>query len=172
MKVLTTAWLAALAVATLSACGGDTVDDPGPTDVTPGFWDPGQKPATSCAGYGSGGAYGGEYGGATCSDVVVVCTEQPCVRGQCVTDVETGDACQCDAGYAGTLCDACAPGFVADGLVCVRASDACAEAPCVFGTCIADGPDFTCDCDAGYQGDVCDSCAPGYHADGLSCAAG
>lgn len=36
-------------------------------------------------------------------------------------------------------------------------SKPCKDEPCDQGTCVEDGKDYTCDCDAGYEGDLCDT---------------
>ena len=36
-------------------------------------------------------------------------------------------------------------------------ADPCDPDPCVHGNCEADGESFTCNCDDGYEGELCDS---------------
>lgn len=149
-------------VVLLCACGSGISEPDGGWETDgamypPDFWDPGDKP---------NGASG--YGDAT-SGPAVDCAQDPCVHGACL-EGEHGDAdqCVCDLGYAGTLCEACADGYVPDGLVCVPV-DPCAPGPCVHGTCRVDGDDYLCECDEGYTGRNCDECAEGYHPEGLEC---
>ncbi|HEY3355407.1 MAG TPA: hypothetical protein VGQ83_19310 [Polyangia bacterium] len=128
----------------------------------PDLWDPGPKPGGGC-GYG----YGYD-----CPAPVVDCAAPACVHGTCLrADAGTGDACICDRGYAGLLCDQCAPGWAPAGLTCV-ATDPCAAGPCVYGTCYAQGDAFYCECQAGYAGARCDECAEGWHAENLECVPG
>ncbi len=95
------------------------------------------------------------------------CRALACVRGTCVQSAFEGE-CQCLAGWAGALCDACAEGYHLDNADC--APDApCAQDPCVHGRCRVDGGVEVCDCDAGYAGALCDACAAGYRPEGLVC---
>jgi hypothetical protein len=71
------------------------------------------------------------------------CDPNPCVFGQC--QVVTGAAvCTCEPGYAGSRCDLCADGFVADGLGCVPDElnpcdlDPCAPNACAPEACVSD----------------------------------
>ena len=58
------------------------------------------------------------------------CDSDPCVHGQCRVEADS-EVCDCDAGYAGFLCDACAPGYLPEGLVCVPdTGDPCLPNPC------------------------------------------
>jgi hypothetical protein len=141
----------------------------------PDLWDPGPEPGGNC-GYGSGSGSGGEPGygatyGGNCSPAVVSCATPSCVHGTCLSSDGGTDACICDLGYAGLLCDSCAPGYTAQGLTCV-AADPCAAAPCVYGTCYPQAGGFYCECQTGYAGTLCDGCAPGYHVDNLQCVPG
>jgi len=47
------------------------------------------------------------------------CAGSPCVHGTCRIQGEDGFTCECHAGYAGTLCDACAAGYHVEDLECV-----------------------------------------------------
>ena len=124
----------------------------------PDVWDPGPKPTGPCSyGYGE-----------SCPAAAVDCNRNPCAHGTCLRGDAGVDSCICDTGYAGLLCNECAPGYTADGLVCIG-SDPCASAPCVYGTCYAQGAGFSCTCDAGYAGARCDECAAGYHPVNLEC---
>lgn len=70
-------------------------------------------------------------------------------HGTCV-EVGDGAACECDAGFTGTLCDACLPGFF---------GSTCAACTCVHGTC-DDGiaGDGACACVPPFGGVSCDEC--------------
>jgi hypothetical protein len=79
-------------------------------------------------------------------------------------------ACFCLPGYAGDNCDLCSSGHHRDD-----ATGACARnETCGLDTCGANGSCGVtegvvgCDCAAGYVGDVCQSCAPGFHTDEIS----
>ncbi len=95
------------------------------------------------------------------------CLGAPCVFGTCHPDGRNA-ICDCDPGYAGALCDVCAPGYRVEGLTCVEGSP-CQDDPCVYGVCHDEGGKPVCDCEPGYTGAICDDCAPGYHADNLRC---
>jgi len=95
------------------------------------------------------------------------CTSSPCVHGTCTPD-GTNAICTCDAGYSGALCDTCAPGYHAEGLLCVAGSP-CEDDPCVYGVCRSVGGEPVCDCYTGYSGTYCDECAAGYHPENLRC---
>ncbi|MBN2493286.1 MAG: hypothetical protein JXR96_01740, partial [Deltaproteobacteria bacterium] len=95
------------------------------------------------------------------------CAELDCQHGACIQNAELG-RCECEAGWAGALCDACAEGYHLDNGACVP-DEPCDTNPCIHGQCrVVDGQEH-CDCDAGYAGELCDSCADGYHAEGLTC---
>lgn len=119
------------------------------------------------------------------------CGDTECVRGSC--EEALGEmACSCDRhfigercdecarGYAGDDCDTCAEGFVEDP----TGSGACIVDPCValacgeHGTCAEEtdptgGTTLHCECDTGFAGDGCDTCAEGYGGDGCdTCADG
>ena len=144
-------------MATGCAGGGEdpVIDDPdGDLDATD-IWDPGDRPDASC------------FEGDCVDDVALTCDDSPCVRGIC--DDSSGQVqCRCYEGYAGELCNECAPGFQAQGLLCVKL-DACSDNHCVFGTCRQIGDEPVCDCFEGYAGEFCDRCDQGYHAQDLRC---
>ena len=93
-----------------------------------------------------------------------------CGQGQCYIDVATDTrACRCDAGHVGAACDACDVGYAdpdEDG-VCTRACqlDCGSNGRCE----IAADDSESCACDEGYEGALCDACAPGYAARRTSC---
>ncbi|HEY3355634.1 MAG TPA: hypothetical protein VGQ83_20450, partial [Polyangia bacterium] len=74
-------------------------------------------------------------------------------------------SCVVDQGRA-----ACRAGYVPDGLSCIV--DPCTGSPCVHGTCTPSGSVALCACEPGYADARCQSCAPGYHVEGLACVAG
>ena len=95
------------------------------------------------------------------------CAELVCAHGRCVQNAEVG-ACECDPGWTGVLCDACAEGYHPDNGDCL-ADAPCDSSPCVHGSCRVEAGEEVCDCEPGYDGALCDGCAEGYHAEGLSC---
>ncbi len=99
------------------------------------------------------------------------CRPADCVHGTC-TDPANLPYCECDEGYAGDACDGCAEGYVldtSDGLRCVLDAS-CDENPCgEHGDCRTDGAGVACDCDDGWDGNVCDRCADGYHDEDGAC---
>jgi hypothetical protein len=123
------------------------------------------------------------YAGTSCSDcadgyvvdplntsacVANSCTESTCSSHGLCSMTGTGARCTCDPGYAGTACDGCAEGYVADPTApggCIL--DTCTESACSgHGDCLMAGPDTTeCACDPGYEGDVCASCTTGFVPD-------
>ncbi len=87
-----------------------------------------------------------------------VCASVDCgAHGSCVV-ADSQATCLCD------------PGYVTDGLACIE--DPCASSACVHGTCRSVGKNAVCDCQPGYTDTLCDSCAPGYRLDGLTCIVG
>ncbi|PIE16418.1 MAG: hypothetical protein CSA66_07365 [Proteobacteria bacterium] len=97
--------------------------------------------------------------GATC--VEDTCADLACVRGTCEVGAD-GAYCECETGFAGELCDACADGFRPEGDRCVERAGACDPDPCVGGTCTDVEGVATCECDPRYTGELCDQCASGY----------
>jgi hypothetical protein len=165
MKWMTLSFLV-LCLLPFSGCAGSGDNEAdGGTDLDgewnpPDFWDPGDKPDWNCN-YG----YGDE-----CIPPEVDCSKDPCVHGTCQEgEGESGaDACVCDEGYAGLLCDQCAEGYIPSGLECVR-GDPCQDSPCVFGTCRVHDEQMVCDCYTGYTGTYCDECDEGYHIENMEC---
>ncbi|MBH25344.1 MAG: hypothetical protein CMH57_13010 [Myxococcales bacterium] len=164
--------LSTLALLMLTAVGCAECDEtPGEADaggfvetdvMAPDIFRPDDPQGGGCS-YGSGATSGGGTSG--CAEPAEFdCTVTGCGRGTCV--VGDPDRCECDAGYAGDLCNTCAVGFVPSGADCVP----CDQMPCNNGTCVteADGP-ATCACDKGYAGDLCDTCAEGFTPDGDVC---
>lgn len=71
------------------------------------------------------------------------CTPNPCVNGLC-TAVGDTESCECHEGWAGNLCDTCAPGFEDIGDECVAVAS-CAGDPCgVDATCAVIDDTVTC----------------------------
>ncbi len=95
------------------------------------------------------------------------CRNIACYRGLCVQNAEFG-ACECEAGWTGTFCDACAEGYHPNNGECLP-DQPCDTDPCIHGKCRVDDDQEVCDCDAGYAGETCDRCAEGFHAEGLTC---
>lgn len=75
--------------------------------------------------------------------------------------------CTCGTAYAGAHCESCATGnHRAPDDSCVK-NEVCAANSCsVHGACDAKSGVIVCQCDAGYTGIACTSCASGYHSDG------
>lgn len=91
-----------------------------------------------------------------------VCLADSCnMHGTCSTPSGVIE-CSCDTGWAGALCDECAPDYVGDD--CHR--DWCADNDCGdHGDCMNE----VCECDTGYAGIICDTCDTGYHDEGGVC---
>ncbi len=93
------------------------------------------------------------------------CTDVDCgAHGSCVVDEETEVAgCECETGYSGEFCGDCAEGYeFDDNDECVPiVIDPCTLLDCgEHGTCVVNEQSQTasCDCDAGYLGDLCEQC--------------
>ena len=107
-------------------------------------------------------------------------------HGVCLDGMRGNGSCQCDAHWAGAVCDTCAPAW--NGTAC----DACAAnyfgptcTPCQCSghgacndglsgtgacTCTAHWTGTHCDaCEANWTGALCDACTPGHY--GAACAA-
>eukprot|EP01043_Picozoa_sp_COSAG02_P009574 COSAG02_NODE_327_length_24561_cov_92.867754_13_plen_444_part_00 len=89
-------------------------------------------------------------------------------HGACLLDSDKSfRACDCDRGWAGDGCDSCAEGW--DGEKCDHLTS-CEQLHCnQHGACLLDSDKSfrACDCDRGWAGDGCDSCAGGW--DGEKC---
>ncbi len=84
---------------------------------------------------------------------------------------ETDGTCVCEAGWAGTGCDACADGYHEQAGSCV-ADERCTPDTCgPHGSCSLETGALICTCAEGYRGDRCDACADGYHEQAGSCVA-
>lgn len=83
----------------------------------------------------------------------------------CDASVEPAE-CACLAGYAGDECADCAPGYHSGGAGTCMADETCQAHTCNDnGTCDDSGGTPICDCNIGYAGENCATCAPGYHDD-------
>ncbi len=82
-------------------------------------------------------------------------------RGSCyVSNDET--ICACDEGYSGDLCGECREGYHDEDGACV-VNEVCETDSCSgHGTCGDSTGVVACDCDEAYEGNQCESCAPGY----------
>jgi len=111
-------------------------------------------------GGGSGGFVTGSLGVCVADEV---CAEDTCgEHGTC--DDETGViVCACDDGYAGLNCELCAAGFHLEEGLCVLDAQ-CLPTTCSgHGVCTAEDGQTSCECDEGYVGPACASCAEGLH---------
>jgi EGF-like domain/Laminin EGF domain len=87
----------------------------------------------------------------------------PCAHlGEC-QDSSGIIVCECDAGYSGTTCTDCYPGYHSDGAGCVPDTECIATSCAGNGACDGNGGVVTCTCEAGYTGSSCRECAAGYH---------
>lgn len=164
------------------------------SDASPAGGDAGPGTMADAATADTDAGPGGRDAGTTERDAgteAIPCGDTECVRGSC--EEALGEmACSCDRhfigercdecarGYAGDDCDTCAEGFVEDP----AGPGACIVDPCValacgeHGTCAEEtdptgGTTLHCECDTGFAGDGCDTCADGYEGDGCdTCADG
>ncbi len=91
------------------------------------------------------------------------CTDNnPCGANSICEETDTGVTCECDAGYAGELCDACAAGFhdtdPGDNLACELDTECMPNSCGGLGDCADDGGEVVCTCDSGFTGDHCELC--------------
>jgi hypothetical protein len=86
-----------------------------------------------------------------------------CGHGRCFIDPTIdGRACACEEGYVGAACDTCDEGYAdpTGGGVCARI---CTLDCGPYGACRLEPDDAErCECQAGYEGEVCELCAAGY----------
>ncbi len=95
-----------------------------------------------------------------CQTAQLSCSE----HGNC-SDASGQAICDCDLGYIGEACDACAGGYHIEDSLCVADSD-CLEASCSHrGTCDDSTGVVVCTCEEGYDGTHCETCDTdnGYH---------
>ncbi|MCP3869349.1 MAG: SUMF1/EgtB/PvdO family nonheme iron enzyme, partial [Gammaproteobacteria bacterium] len=111
--------------------------------------------------------YHDDGGGFCVENVACSATDTCSFHGICV-DSSGMPACQCDEGYAGAICDACATeyhdggdGDCMENVPC-SPSDTCSN----HGMCADSTGMPVCHCDYGYDGIICDTCAIGYHDGG------
>lgn len=98
------------------------------------------------------------------------CLPNTCAgHGQC-TVVGGTVTCACDDGYTGDYCTQCAAGYHAAVGGCV-ADQPCPQTGACNGHGVCDDTSGmpVCACNAGWTGETCGSCAPGFHADGGDC---
>ncbi|XP_020629148.1 von Willebrand factor D and EGF domain-containing protein-like isoform X2 [Orbicella faveolata] len=81
------------------------------------------------------------FTGQYCSTEIDECESYPCLRGQCIDQVNNY-TCVCDLGFEGRNCDV--------------DIDYCQSSPCVHGNCTDQVNGYTCSCVAGYSGLRCD----------------
>jgi hypothetical protein len=143
--------------------------------------------AVTCSGHGACAILGGQavcdcqdgYAGQDCSACADGYTRGeddgcaplgPCAQFDCgshgVCDARSGQAvCRCDPGWAGTVCDGCAAGYVLDPVDgCSLMEDRCTTTSCSgHGWCDDSSGSVVCSCLEGYQGLRCDRCGQGFH---------
>jgi len=104
--------------------------------------------------------------GAPCDATLPCCSGSSCQNGTCVQDC-VPTTCAAQGATCGTIsdgcgdtldCGSCGAGFACDAGQCVDVDD-CASNPCVHGTCVDGVNSFTCNCDSGYSGTLCDTAA-------------
>ncbi len=101
--------------------------------------------------------------------------DQECLPNSCsgadagvCDDTDGVVSCTCSPGYTGDACEACDVGFHVDATgTCVVDADCATDDPCVQGTCDDTGGVISCGCEPGWAGDTCDTCAAGFHDDGV-----
>jgi len=95
------------------------------------------------------------------------CGPEDCAgAGRC--DATSGAiVCGCHEGYAGTRCTECADGYRRDASDACVVVQQCTATPCsTHGACDDSSGLAICSCEAGFDGDECQQCAAGFHADG------
>jgi hypothetical protein len=105
------------------------------------------------------------YVGRDLCELVEACNN----RGTC--DASTGAVvCTCDTGFSGENCTECEVGYHAIGNSnCEVDEDCSASDPCQNGTCNDAGGIYSCACEAGWSGNLCDTCAAGWHDEAGDC---
>lgn len=101
-------------------------------------------------------------------DCRVQCDASTCGATEHCDDASGAAECLCNKGYVGSACDNCDVGFQdrdANG-TCERACGTAAESCSDRGACDDGSGLIVCDCDPGYHGDRCATCAAGYLDDG------
>ncbi|XP_033624614.1 fibropellin-1-like [Asterias rubens] len=109
------------------------------------------------------------YEGTNCEADTDECVSSPCRNQSTCVDRAAGFVCLCQAGFQGILCDievdecVSSPCFdnetcidIFNGYRCDDGMDVCANNPCLNdATCMDGGIDFSCRCQAGYRGNLC-----------------
>jgi hypothetical protein len=84
------------------------------------------------------------YEGADCSINIDECASDPCMNGGACNDLVNDYSCDCtDTGFEGDVCE-------------INIDD-CLGVDCGTGTCVDGVTNYTCDCDAFYSGDHCET---------------
>ncbi len=127
---------------------------------------------TSCGDGGTCTADGGRIScacfvnrtGTYCAQHTQSCaTSNPCGANGTCNDTTGIVSCTCQPGYSGPTCAQCYPGYSATDAGCQLATR-CAPSSCSFaGTCSHDAGSPQCQCNAGYTGPSCNTCATGFH---------
>ncbi len=97
-----------------------------------------------------------------------VCVPNPCLNGGVCFEDTGSFRCECETGYAGSLCVNCDEGYHDEDGQCL-ADTPCSPDPCVHGLCSEVNSEAFCQCETGYEGPLCDHCASGYVQNGLVC---
>lgn len=89
------------------------------------------------------------------------------VSGGCWNGQLVGELCECFDGYAGDECGSCAPGYLAEGGVCVAGCgpDTCSGR----GTCTMLGGQAVCECEGDWAEPFCEACERGFAEEGGTC---
>lgn len=100
------------------------------------------------------------------------CPSTRCSRHGLCTERNYVPSCECETGYLGVTCGTCAQGYHREGFTECVANEVCGPDSCSGrGMCSVVEGVIRCACEAGYRGDRCDSCNPGYQSntDGGPC---
>ena len=94
-----------------------------------------------------------------------VCASSPCQHGGTCTDLVAAFSCQCVSGYTDDVCQTGTTHFYINSQsdyeriayeTCILDINECALSPCWNGgTCTDHVAAYTCSCDAGYEGERC-----------------